>query len=131
MASIIKETVLRSRADSVWQVIGDFETGPSRMAPGHVVGTRVEGDARVVTFADGTIARERFVSLDEDARRIVYAVVGDSLRPAHHNASMRVVADGEHCRLIWVHDVLPDDLAPALEAAMSQGMEIIKRTLES
>ncbi|MGP3969801.1 SRPBCC family protein [Streptomyces sp. 6N223] len=132
MASVSKETTIMSTADAVWEVIGDFETGPSRMAPGHVVGTRVDSDARVVTFADGTVARERFVSRDDDARRIVYTVVGDTLRPDHNNASMQVVADGkDHCRLTWIHDVLPDDLAVPLEAAMSQGMEIIKRTLEA
>ena len=45
---------------------------------------------------------------------------------------MQVIADGEgRCRLVWIHDVLPDDLAPSLEAAMTQAMAIIKQTFES
>ncbi|MER6145012.1 SRPBCC family protein [Streptomyces sparsogenes] len=132
MASISKELPLDIGADEAWEVIRDFGAGPSRMAPGFVVGTRVEADSRVVTFADGSVARERFVSVDDDARRIVYAVVGDTLRPAHDNASMQVVAEGEgRCRLIWIHDVLPDDLAEPIGAAMVQGMDVIKRTLEA
>jgi PhnB protein len=131
MASISKEILIRSSAEEVWAVIGDFAAGPSSMAPGYVVDTRVEADTRVVTFIDGTVARERFVALDHENRRIVYAVVGDSLQPAHDNASMQVLADGEgRCRLIWIHDVLPDDLAPTLDAAMTHGSAVIKRTFE-
>jgi len=132
MASVIQEIAIGSTADEVWKVIRDFEDGPARMAPGYVVGTRRDGDCRVVTFADGAVARERFVSVDDDARRIVYAIVGDSIRPVHDNASMQVVSDGEHgCRLIWIHDVLPDALAAPMEAAMTRGLAVIKRTLES
>jgi hypothetical protein len=132
MASICKEILIRSSAEEVWEVIGDFSTGPSRMAPGFVVDTCVDADSRVVTFADGTVARERLVSVNHDIRRIVYAVVGDSIRPAHDNASMQVVADGEaHCRLVWIHDVLPDDLATSLDTAMTHGLTVIKQTLEA
>ncbi|MFG3267866.1 SRPBCC family protein [Streptomyces bobili] len=131
MASISREITIACSADDVWAVIGDFATGPSRMASGFVVDTRIEADTRVVTFIDGTVARERFVASDHENRRIVYAVVGDSLQPAHDNASMQVLADGEdHCRLIWIHDVLPDDLAPTLDAAMTHGGTVIKRTFE-
>ncbi|QKW32836.1 SRPBCC family protein [Actinomadura sp. NAK00032] len=130
MASIRKEISIRSSAEEVWEVIGDFGAGPSRMAPGFVVDTRVDGDSRVVTFADGTVARERFVSIDHETRRIVYAVVGESMQPDHDNASMQVVADGEaQCRLVWVHDVLPDDLATPIGTAMTHGLAVIQKTL--
>ncbi|MEU4425055.1 SRPBCC family protein [Actinoplanes sp. NPDC024001] len=125
MASIRKEVQLSSTADDAWKVIGDFATGPSRMAPGFVVDTRADGDQRTVTFADGTVAQERLIAVDHDARRIVYALVG----PEHDNASMQVVDDGHGCRLIWIHDVLPDGVAARIEAAMTQGLAVIRRTL--
>jgi len=132
MASISKEISVKSSAQDVWEVIRDFGAGPSRMTPGYVVDTRVEGDSRVVTFDNGTVARERFVSVDDDASRIVYAIIGDTLKPAHDNASMQVIADGDgRCRFVWIHDVLPDDLARSFEAAMTEAMAIIKETLES
>ena len=132
MASISKEILVKSSAQDVWEVIRDFGAGPSRMTSGYVVDTRVEGDSRVVTFANGTVARERFVSVDDDARGIVYAIIGDTLKPAHDNASMQVIADGDgRCRFVWIHDVLPDDLARSFEAAMTEAMAIIKETLES
>ena len=88
MASISIEVVIESSADDVWKVIGEFATGPSRMAPGFVVDTRAEGDYRTVTFADGTVVRERCIGVDDDARRIAYSIVGGSVEPEHDNASM-------------------------------------------
>lgn len=131
MASINKEIVIESSAEDVWEVIGDFAAGPSRMAPGFVVATQVETDCRVVTFADGTVVRERRVCVDHDTRRIVYTVVDGTVQPDHDNASMQVVADGDRrCRLVWIRDVLPDDLATPMAEAMSHGLGVIKRTLD-
>ena len=131
MASISREIVIEAGAEDVWEVVGDFAEGPSRMAPGFVVDTRVEADHRVVTFADGTVVRERLVTIDHDTRRIVYSVVGGSVRPEHDNASMRVVADGERrCLLVWSRDVLPDALAAPMAEAMARGLEVTKRTLD-
>ncbi|TDP97887.1 SRPBCC family protein [Labedaea rhizosphaerae] len=131
MASISKEIVIESSAEDVWEVIGDFAAGPSRMAPGFVLDTQAEGDCRIVTFVNGTVVRERRVSVDHDTRRIVYAVVGGDVQPEHDNASMQVVADGERrCRLVWIRDVLPDELSASMADAMSHGLEVIKRTLD-
>lgn len=132
MASIRREIIIESSAGEVWEVIRDFGAGPSRMAPGFVVDTRLEEDSRVVTFANGTVARERLVSIDDAARRIVYSIVGDTIRPIHDNASMQVFdqPDG-HSRLVWIHDVLPDDLAASLDTAMERGLTVVRRTLAS
>ncbi|WP_116200254.1 SRPBCC family protein [Amycolatopsis circi] len=131
MASIRKETVIESSADDAWEVIGDFAAGPRRMAPGFAQDSRAEGDCRVVTFADGTVVRERRVSVDHGARRIVYSVVGGDVQPEHDNASMQVLPDGQQrCRLVWIRDVLPDELAAPMTEAMSAGLEVIKRTLD-
>jgi hypothetical protein len=106
MASVQKEILIEAGAEDVWAVIGDFAAGPSRMATGFVIDTRLEADARVVTFADGTVARERLVGLDDLARRIAYSVVGDAI--SHGNASMQVFG-----------------------AAMDQGLSVVKQTSES
>jgi hypothetical protein len=45
---------------------------------------------------------------------------------------MQVFADGQRrSRFVWIHDVLPDELAASLHAAMEYGSGLIKRTLES
>jgi hypothetical protein len=69
------------------------------------------------------------VDLDDDSRRIVYAVVQGQL--THHSASMQLFAEGhEQTRFIWIADLLPNDLAPAIASMMEQGTTAIKRTLE-
>ena len=132
MASVHREVLIEAAADDIWAVIRDFGTGPTRMAPGFVAGTRIEADGRVVTFVNGTVVREKLVGLDDDARRIAYSIVGDTLRPAHDNSSMQVFAEEPgRSRFVWIHDVLPDELAPQLAAAMEQGLKVVKRTFES
>ena len=131
MALIRTEILIAAAPAAVWDVIRDFAAGPLRMAPGFVVGCQADADVRVVTFADGVVARERLVTLD-DERRLVYAVIGDSVRPDHDTAAMQVIPDdGGGSRLVWIHDVRPDDLAPAFRAAMEHGGEVIKRTLDA
>ena len=131
MASIRTEFPIGVDAARVWQVIGDWADGPVRMARGLVVSSDAEGTVRVVTFADGMIARERLVTREDDARRIVYSMVGDTVRPEHDNAVMQIVPDGaDRCRFIWTRDMLPDELAEPLRTAMEEASVFIKRTLE-
>jgi hypothetical protein len=132
MASVRTEALIEAAVDDVWAVIRDFATGPARMAPGFVADSHADSDVRTVTFADGTVVRERFVAIDDAERRIVYSVVRGGMCPEHDNATMRVEPDGvRRSRFVWVHDVLPDDLAPPILAAMKRGTAVIKRTLES
>jgi hypothetical protein len=130
MAFLRTEISIAAAPAAVWDVIRDFAAGPLRMAPGFVVGCETEEDVRVVTFADGVVVHERFVTLADNERRIVYAVVGGSVHPDHDTAEMQVVPEDGGCRLVWTHDVRPDDLAPGFQAAMDRGAEAIKRTLE-
>ena len=132
MASISLEVLIESSADDVWKVIGEFATGPSRMAAGFVVDTQAEGEFRTVTFADGTVVRERRIGLDDNARRIAYSIVGGSVEPEHDNASMQAFPHGERrCRLVWTRDVLPDRLAAPIADSMTRGLDVIKRTLDA
>lgn len=132
MATARAELRIAADADAVWKVVGDFETGPLKMPPGHVIECRTDWDIRTVVFADGTVARERLVAIEDSQRRIAYAVLGGTVKPEHDNASMQVVPLGyRSCRLIWIHDVLPNDLAKALAAAMREGGPMIKATFET
>jgi hypothetical protein len=131
MASIGMEFAIDLDADDVWRVISDWTTGPSAMSGDLVVSTEVDGDMRVVTFADGTIVRERLVSCDDDARRLVYSLLGDTVRPEHDNAVMHIVPDGpQRCRFVWSRDVLPDELSGPLSEFMERSCPSIKHSLE-
>ena len=93
MASIRKEIVVGAPVEDVWAAIRDVGAPHKRLAPGFLVDTRLEGDARVVTFANGLVVRERIVDVDDAARRLCWAVVG-SPRLTHHNSSLQVFAEG-------------------------------------
>ena len=128
MATIRKDISLNAPPANVWDVIRDVGAIHTRLAPGFVVDTRLEEGARVVTFANGHIARELIVTVDEDAKRLVYSVVGGTA--THHNASFQVVpaVDGQ-TSLVWITDVLPDKAAAPLSAMIDAGSTVIQRTL--
>jgi hypothetical protein len=63
----------------------------TRAGPGFVTDCRLEPGARVVTFANGMVARELIVDVDAERRRVAWSVVGGRL--GHHNASAQVFAE--------------------------------------
>jgi len=130
MASIRREIVIEARPADVWDAIRDVGAVHTRLAPGFVVDTKIDGDARIVTFGNGLVARELIVDIGEESRRLVWAVVGGRL--THHNASLQVVAHGDaHSRVIWIADLLPNDLAGTIAGMIEQGMSAMKQTLEA
>lgn len=129
MASIRIERVVDAPADQVWDALRDLGALHTRLVPGFVVDTRLEEDARVVTFGNGLEVRELFVDLDDARRRFAYSVRSDMF--THHSATNEVFDEGEgRCRFVWVADLLPDAAAPTVEAMMSQGADVLKATME-
>jgi hypothetical protein len=119
MASIRKDILLDAPASDVWAAVRDFGSPHQRLLPGFVLDARLDGDARIVTFNNGTVARELLVDCDDTRRRLVYAVVSERVK--QHSASVQVTADGEaRSRLIWIVDVLPNEIAPYIDAQMDQ-----------
>src|SRR5512140_3334978 len=106
MASIHKDIPIDASPGDVWAAVRDFGAVHTRLAPGFVLDARLDGAARIVTFANGNVARELLVDCDEVRRRLVYAVISERMK--QHSASVQVFADGEaRSRLIWIVDVLP------------------------
>jgi carbon monoxide dehydrogenase subunit G len=129
MATIHKEIYVAARPETVWDAIRDVGAVHERLAPGFVVDTRIDGDARVVTFGNGLVARELIVDVDETARRLVWAVVGGRFK--HHNASLQVFSDDNGgSRVVWIADLLPNELAGYIGTLIDQGSDTMKRTLE-
>ena len=129
MASIRKEISITRPPDEVWDAVRDVGALHSRLVVGFVTDCRLDGDVRVVTFANGMSARELIVDVSDSDRRMVWAAVGGRL--THHNASVQVFAEGaQSSRLVWIADLLPHDMAPAIEAMIEQGTSAIKKTLE-
>jgi carbon monoxide dehydrogenase subunit G len=129
MASIHKEIRIDARPEDVWAALRDVGALHTRLVPGFVVDTRLEDGARIVTFGNGMVARELIVALDDDARRLVWSVVGG--RFSHHNASAQVFPrEGGGTRFVWIADLLPDEIAGDIGGLMEQGLAVIKKTME-
>ena len=129
MASIHRDIPINARAEDVWAAVRDFGAVHRRLAPGFVLDAQIEGDARIVTFANGNVAREVLVDCDDTRRRLVYAVISERVK--HHNASVQVAADGEaRARLIWIVDLLPNDIAPYIAGQMDQAALAMQKALD-
>jgi hypothetical protein len=126
MASIHKEVALDARADDVWDAIRDFGAVHRRVAPGFLLDAKLDGEARIVTFSNGTVAREVLVTCDDARKRLVYAVVSERVK--QHSASIQIVPDGKRCRMIWITDVLPNEIASYIDAQMELGAAAIQKT---
>lgn len=127
MASIRKEFTVSSRPEDVWSAFRDVGAIHDRLAKGFVTDTRLEGESRVVTFANGAVVRELIVDVDDKARRLAYAVV--EWQTTHHNASFQVFPDGDGSRVVWITDLLPNQMADLVGGFMEQGAMAMKQTL--
>jgi hypothetical protein len=132
MVSLYEDTTVQAPPDEVWAAIRDVGSVHQRLAPGFVVATRLEPGARVVTFGSGAEVRELIVSVDDERRRLVWAAVDGPLRPVHHNASLQVFPeDAGGSRVVWIADVLPDELAEPIGTLMRQGCATMRETLRA
>ena len=130
MASIRKEIRIDAPVDRVWAALRDVGALHTKLVPGFVTDTQMEGDTRVVTFGNGMVAREEIVSIDPAQHRVAWAIVGGQFR--HYSGAAWVEADPKGgSRFVWTADLLPNDLAGDVEQMMTVGIAVVKRTLET
>jgi carbon monoxide dehydrogenase subunit G len=130
MASAHKEITVASPAARVWESLRDTGNVHKRVAPGFLTDCRMEGEARIVTFFNGMVAKELIIDVDDKAMRLAYSARSDGLE--HHNASVQVFEDGlGRCRVVWIADVLPHEAANMVGAMMEKALPIMKKTLEA
>jgi carbon monoxide dehydrogenase subunit G len=128
MASIHKDILIDANPNDVWDALRDFHAVHQRLVPGFVLDSKADGDARIVTFSNGTVARELLVDCDEARRRLVYAVVTERVK--QHSASAQVIPDGDNrSRLVWIVDALPHEIAPYMNAQMDQAALAMQKAL--
>jgi hypothetical protein len=129
MASLCKEAHIAASPSKVWSALRDVGALHTRLCPGFVTDTRMEGHSRIVTFGNGMTAREDILSVDDERMRVAWAIVGQKFH--HYQGVARVEPDGDGSKFIWMTDLLPDDLAPGVEAMMTAGLDVIRKTLET
>jgi hypothetical protein len=130
MATIRKEITTTAKPDQVWAAIQDVGALHTRLVPGFVVDTKLEPGARIVTFANGITVRERIVTIDDRAKRLVWSVVSE--RFTHHNGSLQVFINGDgETNVVWIADLLPDEAAGMSSQIMDDGMSAMKTALDA
>jgi hypothetical protein len=129
MGTIRSELKTRAPASEVWSAIRDIGALHTRLVPGFVVDTKLEPGARVVTFVNGVTLREPIVTLDDEARRLVWTAEGGRTR--HYNAALQVseLPNGL-TSIVWTADFLPDDIRGYLLQAIEAGMAAMQRSLD-
>ena len=129
MATIQKEIEIDRDRSFVWEAIRDVGAIHRRLVPGFVVDCKLEGNSRVITFANGMVVREVIVTVDDETYRHAWSARGEPF--THHNASIQVFTQGAlKCRVVWIADLLPNEVADTAEKMMLQGLSVMKRTLE-
>ncbi|MEK6262445.1 MAG: SRPBCC family protein [Planctomycetota bacterium] len=130
MAAIHKEIEIERSQELVWDAIRDVGAIHRRLVPGFVVDCRLEGDSRIITFANGMSMREIIVDVDDRTCRHSWSARGEPL--THHNASLQVFSLGnEKCRVVWIADFMPNEVADSIADMIQQGLNTMKQTLES
>ena len=112
MATIRSELKTRARPCEVWSAIRDIGALHTRLVPGFVTDTKLEPGARIVTFVNGTVLREPIVTLDDEARRLVWTHEGGRAR--HYNGALQVteLADGL-TSVVWTKGPASDEVRRA------------------
>jgi carbon monoxide dehydrogenase subunit G len=129
MAYIHNEILIDAEPAAVWSALSDWGALHERLVPGFVRDTQLDGDARIVTFGNGTVVRELLLNCDEDQRRLSWSIVGGPY--AHHNGVAQVFPAGSgRARFVWSADLLPNELAERTAEMMAEGSAVAKQTLE-
>jgi len=130
MASIHHDIFIAADPDTIWDAARDVGRLHDRLVPGFVAATEMlEGDGapvRRVTFANGAVADETIVSVDDDRRRLVWAIKTFE----HHNGVLEVAGAEGGARVRWTADILPDALAQQVAPMMAEGLARMKAHME-
>jgi hypothetical protein len=128
MGSICRKIWTKAAIEDVWSAIRDIGALHTRLVPGFVTDTRVEPGARIVTFGNGMVLREPIITVDDNARRVVWSAEGGPF--THYNASLQAFAEDGATRVVWIADFLPEEVASNQQAAMDAALQVMKATLD-
>jgi carbon monoxide dehydrogenase subunit G len=128
MATIVKEFSIDAKPADVWDALADFGAVHQRLVPGFVTACEFDGEARNITFSNGSVAREFLVTSDSEHRRLVYAIIGERVK--HYSAAAQVFDDGKGgTRFNWTVDMLPNEAAPYISGQMDLGAAAMQKAL--
>lgn len=129
MATLHNSVVIDVDAQKIWDAARDVGALHTRLVPGFVVDTKLDGDARIVTFGNGLVAREVIISIDDARKRLAWNAEGG--KTTHYNAVLQIFAQGPSSRVEWTTDLLPNEMTAPIQGMQEQALAIMKKTLEA
>ena len=130
MATIHHEVTVNVGADAAWTALREVGNAARLFAPVLVDGS-LDGDLRMVKFANGIVVRERILDVDDKRHRVAYTAL-DGPGMTYHHASMQVIGGGPtRCTFVWITDFLPAEARDGLTALIEGGARALKSNLES
>ncbi|MDI4649171.1 SRPBCC family protein [Cohnella hashimotonis] len=132
MPTVRKEIFIDRPPEQVWDAVRDVGAFHLRLVPGYTQDTLLDGNERTLILPNGDAVRELIVSVDEEERRMVFAVKEGKMPLLHHNASFQVFPDSNKgSTFVWTTDFLPEELAPQIQAQADRVSAVIKQTIEN
>jgi carbon monoxide dehydrogenase subunit G len=129
MSSITKTIETIAPTDAVWSAIRDIGALHTRLVPGFVVDTVLDGDTRIVTFGNGMVVREPIITIDEEHRRLVWSAEGPQF--AHYNGAAQAIEQADNTTVVvWTSDFKPDELSEVVDEMMTAGAAAMKAALD-
>ena len=137
MASVKVVADIGASADAVWGLFQDFG-GITRFSRG-IESCSVEGEGvgavRTLTLAGGVHLQERLESLDNSARSLSYAIIGENPLPFdNYLSTVRIAEKGPGCTVEWSSTYEPtgpeEQVASLVESIYRGGIGGIKKLLE-
>jgi hypothetical protein len=129
MATLHNSIFIEARPERIWDAARDIGALHTRLVPGFIVNTKLEGDAaRIVTFGNGMVAREPIISVDDERRRLAWSAEG--VQTTHYNAVLELVPEAHGTRVRWTTDLLPHEMAEPIQGLQEQALATMKKTFE-
>ena len=128
MASIRKELEIGVDAAKAWALLQPAEA--HRAFKPVLTAARLDNGIRTATFANGMVAHEQILDVDEAHRRVAYAVK-DAPGLTYHHATMEVIDRGPgRCQFVWITDFVPAEAASMIGPLVDAGAAALKANLE-
>jgi hypothetical protein len=127
--TVCKDFVVEAPAETVWAALRDVGALHTHLARGFVTHTEMDGQDRIVTFANGMVARERIVEIDEAARRVRYRVVEAEILRFHRASAQVFPLEDGRSRFVWTAELAPPEAGAMVSDMMDDGVAAMQRTL--
>ena len=128
MGSVRRHVHINRDPETVWALVGDLARQHEWFP---LQSCRVEGKKRWITSASGLTFEEDIVTHDHSLRRFQYRIVGNPGITAHLG-TCDVIDDGRGgSTVVYSTDMEPEALALVIAGAAGEGLDKLKRLMES